>query len=268
MRILKIMELDYIDIGVNFLEKSFANDLDEVLKRAFESNVNIMINTSSSIEETNKSLELIKKFPNNLYTTAGIHPHNAQSGDEYLEQNLLKLIENNGVVAIGECGLDYFRNFSPKEKQLSVFETHLEVANKSGLPLLLHQRDSHQDFVKCLKEIMKPPILGVAHCFTGTLDQMKTYIDMGLYIGITGWICDERRNHDLLKAVKELPLDRLLIETDSPYLSPRTLKRVRRNEPKNLPHIAKKLALEMGVELSMLRHHSVENAKNLFNISN
>ena len=115
---------------------------------------------------------------------------------------------------------------------------------------------------------MKPPILGVAHCFTGTLDQMKTYIDMGLYIGITGWICDERRNHDLLKAVKELPLDRLLIETDSPYLSPRTLKRVRRNEPKNLPHIAKKLALEMGVELSMLRHHSVENAKNLFDISN
>ena len=262
------MSISYIDIGVNLLDESFNKDLDEVLDRSFGSNVNILINTSSSIEEAKRSLDLTERYPSKIYTTAGIHPHNASMADEQLKSNLLEIIKNKSVVAIGECGLDYFRNFSPKEKQLSVFKTHLEAAKETGLPLFLHQRDAHEDFLSCLNDMLDAPILGVAHCFTGNADQMKTYLDMGLYIGITGWICDERRNDELIQAVKQLPLDRVLIETDSPYLIPRSLKKSSRNEPMYLPVIAEKLAAEMGIGPSALVAHTVSNSMKLFNLSN
>ena len=262
------MSISYIDIGVNLLDESFNKDLDEVLDRSFGSNVNTLINTSSSIEEAKRSLDLTERYPSKIYTTAGIHPHNASTADEQLKSNLLEIIKNKSVVAIGECGLDYFRDFSPKEKQLSVFKTHLEAAKETGLPLFLHQRDAHEDFLNCLNDMLDTPILGVAHCFTGNADQMKTYLDMGLYIGITGWICDERRNDELIQAVKQLPLDRVLIETDSPYLIPRSLKKSRRNEPMHLPVIAEKLAAEMDIEPSALVTHTVSNSMKLFNLSN
>ena len=262
------MGIGYIDIGVNLLDESFKKDLDDVIDRSFESNVNILINTSSSIEEAKRSLDLTKKYPSKIYTTAGIHPHNASMADNQLKSNLLEIIKNKSVVAIGECGLDYFRNFSPKEKQLSVFKTHLEAAKETGLPLFLHQRDAHEDFINCLNDMLHEPMHGVAHCFTGNVDQMKAYLDMGLYIGITGWICDERRNDELIQAVKQLPLDRVLIETDSPYLIPRSIKKPRRNEPMHLPIIAEKLAKEMGIEPSKLVTTTVSNSMKLFNLSN
>ena len=262
------MGIGYIDIGVNLLDESFKKDLDDVIDRSFESNVNILINTSSSIEEAKRSLDLTKKYPSKIYTTAGIHPHNASMADNQLKSNLLEIIKNKSVVAIGECGLDYFRNFSPKEKQLSVFKTHLEAAKETGLPLFLHQRDAHEDFINCLNDMLHEPMHGVAHCFTGNVDQMKAYLDMGLYIGITGWICDERRNDELIQAVKQLPLDRVLIETDSPYLIPRSIKKSRSNEPMHLPVIAEKLAKEMGIEPSKLVTNTVSNSMKLFNLSN
>ena len=262
------MSIGYIDIGANLLDESFNKDLDDVLDRSFGSNINILINTSSSIEEAKRSLDLTKKYPSRIYTTAGIHPHNALTADDKIKSNLIEIIKNKSVVAIGECGLDYFRNLSPKEKQLSVFKSHLEIAKETELPLFLHQRDAHEDFVNCLNDMLDRPIHGVAHCFTGNVDQMKTYLDMGLYIGITGWICDERRNDELIKAVKQLPLDRVLIETDSPYLIPRSLKKSRRNEPMHLPIIAEKLAIEMDIELSSLVAYTVSNSKKLFNLLN
>jgi len=261
------MDMDYIDIGVNLLDSSFEEDRDEVIDRAFNSNVQILINTSSSMEDSVRSLNLAKKYPSKIFTTAGIHPHNASTGDNSLKESLTRMLQNDCMVAIGECGLDYFRNLSPKDKQLSVFKTHLEVAKETGLPLFLHQRDAHEDFTNCLNEVLDSPIHGVAHCFTGNIDQMNAYLDMGLYIGITGWICDERRNADLIKAVKNLPLDKVLIETDSPYLIPRSLKNVRRNEPMNLSIIAEKLADEMGIEHLQLANQSVINSKKLFNLS-
>ena len=261
------MDMDYIDIGVNLLDDSFKNDRDEVIDRAFNSNVRILINTSSSMNDSKLSLDLAKKYPSKIFTTAGVHPHNASTGDNSLKESLIRMLQHDCMVAIGECGLDYFRNLSSKDKQLSVFKTHLEVAKETGLPLFLHQRDAHEDFTNCLNEVLESPMHGVAHCFTGNIDQMKAYLDMGLYIGITGWICDERRNTDLIKAVKHLPLDRVLIETDSPYLIPRSLKNDRRNEPMNLSIIAKRLANEMGIEHSILANQSVINAKKLFNLS-
>ena len=131
----------------------------------------------------------------------------------------------------------------------------------------MHQRDAHEDFINCLNEIFNEPIKGVAHCFTGNVEQMKTYLDMGLYIGITGWICDERRNQELIRAVKQLPLNRVLIETDSPYLIPRSLKKSRRNEPMHLPIVAMKLADEMNIEASRLVNHARENSIELFGLS-
>lgn len=261
------MGIDYIDIGVNLLDEAFKKDLHEVLDRAFNANINILINTSSSIEEANQSLELTKKYPSKIYTTAGVHPHNASIASDQLKEELIEVLQNDCMIAIGECGLDYCRNFSPVEKQLSVFKTHLEVAKETGLPLFLHQRDAHEDFINCLNEIFNEPIKGVAHCFTGNVEQMKTYLDMGLYIGITGWICDERRNQELIRAVKQLPLNRVLIETDSPYLIPRSLKKSRRNEPMHLPIVAMKLAEEMNIEASRLVNHARENSIELFGLS-
>jgi hypothetical protein len=151
------------------------------------------------------------------------------------------------VVAAGECGLDYFRNFSPHPDQQRVFRAQLELATRARKPVFLHQRDAHEDFLQILRDYRG--LAGVAHCFTGDAAELAAYLDHGLYIGITGWICDERRGQNLQRLVADIPLDRLLVETDAPYLLPRNLEpkpRTRRNEPKYLPHIVDAIARRRG----------------------
>ena len=260
---------DLIDIGANLTHESFVKDFDAVLERAHAAGVQRIIVTGTSAAASQAAATLAANSSGMLYATAGVHPHHA---DDYIAATTATLRAIAGspeVIALGECGLDYFRNFSEPAAQRYAFRQQLLLAADIGLPVFLHQRDAHNDFVKILREHIGSLAGGVAHCFTGTLEQMSTYLDMGLYIGITGWICDERRGHDLRDAVRELPLDRVLIETDAPYLLPRTLPQKpfkRRNEPSVLPHVLETLADLMQVDSVALAKHATENTERLFRL--
>jgi len=155
------------------------------------------------------------------------------------------LLRQPQVVAVGECGLDYFRDLSPREAQRATFAAQLEMAVEAGKPVFLHQRDAHADFVAILREFEGQLCGGVAHCFTGDAAQLEDYLALGLSIGITGWVCDERRGAHLREVVPRIPAERLMVETDAPYLLPRDLEpmpKSRRNEPKYLVHVARAVA--------------------------
>lgn len=258
-----------IDIGANLTHDSFDRDRDEVISRADAAGVRRMIVTGASREGSPQALQLAQKMPGKLFATAGIHPHHATELDETTERMLRDLVQQPEVVAVGECGLDYFRNFSPANTQRHAFSKQLQLAVDSGKPVFLHQRDAHDDFVNILNEFLPGISGGVAHCFTGGPEEMAEYLEMGFYIGITGWICDERRGHDLQEAVKNLPLERVMIETDAPYLMPRDLPEklpARRNEPLVLPHVLRSLAKHMDCDETELASSATANTEKLFGL--
>jgi TatD DNase family protein len=207
-----------IDIGANLAHDSFDEDRENILRRAAEAVVITVIVTGSSDESNVRAAELAAENPGALYSTAGVHPHHASDYNDASDELIRRLATREAVVAIGECGLDYFRNFSPREAQLDAFGRQLQIARETGLPVFLHQRDAHDDFVEVLEPELPHLSRAVAHCFTGEGESLREYLAMGLYIGITGWICDERRGKHLHDIVDVIPDDRLLIETDAPYL--------------------------------------------------
>ena len=238
------MATQLIDIGANLTHESYDLDIDQVIKRSQDAGIAKIIVTASSISESKRVAAMIKQYSGILWGTSGVHPHHAKEADDLFAETLDELIQNENIVAVGECGLDYFRNFSEPREQQKVFRIQLQIALKNSLPIFLHQRDAHNDFIGILKEHESSVIDGVAHCFTGNKKQLKAYLDIGLYIGITGWLCDPRRNQDLIDSIHYIPMDKLLIETDSPYLMPKALEKelkTRRNEPCFLPYIAKRL---------------------------
>ena len=261
---------DYlIDIGANLTHSDYALDIDVIIKEALESNIHQLIVTGSNNDESIKAHTLTKIYPNILYSTAGVHPHYASTYNKSVEQSIHKLSQYDSVVAIGECGLDYYRNLSPKKDQIKAFESQLEIAKDTNLPVFLHQREAHNDFASILQRNIKDLSNAVAHCFTGSEEMLSAYLDMGLYIGITGWVCDERRGKDLQKIVNKIPLNRLMIETDCPYLLPRTVKpkpKSRRNEPKYLHEIVKTIAKYSTYSEQDIVSSSTENAQKFFNI--
>lgn len=263
--------MDYlIDIGANLTVSSFNADLDEVIQRAINNRVEVMIVTGSNLEDSRAAIELAQQYPETIYSTVGIHPHHADSFNQDSIRSLRELHQDDSVVAIGECGLDFNRNYSISDNQINAFEAQLALAVELKKPVFLHQRDAHDDFVSILQNCLTDLSGAVAHCFTGNVGEAAEYIDMGLYIGITGWICDERRGSDLREAVKHIPLDKIMLETDAPYLLPRDLKakpvHSRRNEPCFLPHICEITARYMGVDRDELAAASVENTKLFFGI--
>ena len=259
-----------IDIGANLTGSSFKTDLDDVIQRAISNGVGQIIVTGSDIEDSLEAFELTKEYPEVLYSTAGIHPHHADSFDEEAIDSLRELHKHATVVAVGECGLDFNRNYSISENQKNAFEAQLELAVELQKPIFLHQRDAHDDFISMINNCQSGLVAAVAHCFTGNVQEALEYIDMGLYIGVTGWICDERRGRDLQQAVKHIPLDRIMLETDAPYLLPRDLivepVRSRRNEPCFLSHVCKITALHMGIDDEELAVASLKNTKRFFKI--
>lgn len=258
-----------IDIGANLTHDSFDADRAAVLERARAVGVERLIVTGTSVTESVRALELAKEYPGELFATAGVHPHHARDFDGHSTEALRALAGNDEVVAIGECGLDFFRNFSPPEQQRTAFSAQLELAAEVGLPVFLHQRDAHDDVLSLLEPMRDRLRGGVAHCFTGGLDQLLAYLDLDLYIGITGWLCDERRGGELLRAVSRIPLDRILIETDAPYLLPRDLPekpRGRRNEPRFLPHVLERLASAMDRPQEVVAEATRINAETLFGL--
>jgi TatD DNase family protein len=252
-----------IDVGANLTHASFAPDLADVVARARAHSVETMIVTGTSVEESGHAAEIAERF--DLYSTVGIHPHHAK--DFANTDDLKRIAAHPRVVAIGECGLDFNRNYSPHPAQEDCFTAQLQLGIDLGKPLFLHSRDAHPRFSQIISSFK--PEKAVAHCFTGERDELRAYLDLGLYIGITGWICDERRGKHLLELVGEIPRDRLLLETDAPYLTPRDMKpqpKARRNEPAFLPHILKAVARALGRDPGEVADETTRNAKALFGL--
>lgn len=266
---MSIEPIELVDIGANLTHDSFAEDRDEVIKRASDAGVKRIILTGSSVESSRDAATLAESMPGKMYATAGVHPHHASEYSDSAHESLSDLTSRESVVAVGECGLDYFRNFSPQEDQRDAFRRQLELAAETGLPLFLHQRDAHADFIEILGPAMGNITRAVAHCFTGGAEELKACLDLGLYIGITGWVCDERRGQDLRSIVGQIPLDRLMIETDAPYLLPRTLDpkpKTRRNEPMYLREVLRVVADAMGESADTVAQATTGNAERFFSI--
>jgi TatD DNase family protein len=240
---------DLIDIGANLGHESFEHDLDAVIERAIAHGVAQMVLTGASRAGSPRALEIARLRPGRLFATAGVHPHHAAEYTAEADAELRALQREPEVVAVGECGLDYHRDFSPRPAQRRAFSLQLQIAADTGKPLFLHQRDAHEDFLAILAEFdgRLGPI--VVHCFTGERHELHAYLDRGWHIGITGWLCDERRGAHLREIVADIPAERLMIETDCPYLMPRNLRprpSHRRNEPMFLGHICGELARDRG----------------------
>lgn len=260
---------ELIDIGANLTHDSFDADRDDIMERAATAGVNRMIVTGTTVEASLHALQLARDCPRRLFATAGVHPHHADEVDGEAVSALKSLVAEPEVVAVGECGLDFFRDYSPRDAQRRAFEAQLRIAAETGKPVFLHQRDAHDPFVSLLREYLPEITGGVAHCFTGNRQELEEYLELGLHIGITGWICDERRGDSLRDAVRYLPLDRVLIETDAPYLLPRDLPEKpsgRRNEPSVLPHILDTLARHMQQETGVVARATTANAERLFGL--
>ena len=235
------------DIAVNASNKQLVNHFDELLGRSIAAGVDKWLMVGTDVEESIENLRIAQVDGDcaHLFCTAGVHPHDAKSvNHDYIEQ--LRLLQRDRrVVAVGECGLDFNRDFSPRPQQEKVFAEQLALAVELDKPVYMHERDAFERFhaiYSCYGDKIEK---GVVHCFTGDKAALTQYLDMGLFIGITGWICDERRGLDLRELIRFIPLDRLMLETDSPFLLPRSLTpkpKSRRNEPAYLVHIAETVA--------------------------
>ena len=261
--------MQLIDIGANLTHDSFDHDRDAVLQRARDAGIAQMIVTGASREHSPKALALAQAHPGLLFATAGVHPHHASEYTAECDAELRALHAHPEVVAVGECGLDYFRDLSPRPAQRKAFERQLEIGVATGKPLFLHQRDAHDDFVAILRQFEGKVGPCVVHCFTGTREELRECLDHDWTIGITGWLCDERRGAHLREFVKDIPANRLMIETDAPYLLPRTVKPApshRRNEPMWLRHIVAELARDRGEAVEAIAAATTANARRVFGL--
>lgn len=264
------MTVSLIDIGANLTHDSFDKDRNRVISRAIDAGVDRFILTGSSAEGSQDAVSLVKEYPQRLFATAGVHPHHASEYSDDVHRILSDLTRQKSVVAVGECGLDYYRNFSPVQQQKNAFSRQLDLAEHCRKPLFLHQRDAHDDFVSLLRPRIDSLPQAVAHCFTGDEAMLSDYLEMGLFVGITGWICDERRGSHLRALIPRIPANRLMIETDAPYLLPRTLTprpKTRRNEPAYLGEVLRVVAESAGRSVQDVARETTANAERFFNLS-
>jgi TatD DNase family protein len=258
---------ELVDSCFNFTNESFRKDEAAVIQRAIDAGVTTMMVTGSSADESLAGIQLAERYPENLYTTVGVHPHLSKEWQTNTLERLRKLAQHSRVKAIGETGLDYNRNFSPQKDQRYAFEQQMELACELDLPLFLHERDAHEEFTALLRQYRKDLNAVVVHCFTGNEDQLETYLEMDLHIGITGWICDERRGVHLQELITRIPSNRLMIETDAPYLVPRHLRpqpKARRNEPAFLPHILETVARSLDLDPTSVAQATTATARRFY----
>ena len=260
-----------IDIGANLGHNSFNDDRVDILERAKAAGLEHIVVTGTDLEENCKALDLVSRFPDFLSCTAGVHPHHAdevQKDAGWLDE-LRAQLQYERVCAIGETGLDFHRNFASHENQRRVFGMQLDLAEELAKPVFVHERDTGGE-VATMLETRKSSIAGaVVHCFTGSREDLTRYLDAGFMIGITGWVCDERRGQRVRELVCDIPDDRLMIETDAPYLTPRNMPKPfpRRNEPANLQWILAQLAQLRGQDEAALGQITAGNARRLFSVA-
>ncbi len=258
-----------IDIGLNLMHPSFKKDRNKIIEEAKQADVNKFIITGTTVKSSETAAKYASNHPNTLYSTAGVHPHDAKTCDETTIESLKEISKNNSVVAIGECGLDYNRDYSPRDTQRKWFEKQVELAENINMPLFLHEREAHKDLYEILESHPKIAKKAVIHCFTGTKKEAEKYIDLGCYIGITGWICDKKRGKSLQEAIHSIPSDKLMIETDAPFLIPKNFNKKpkkNRNEPKYLPQILKTIAHYKDTNTETLKKTITKTTEKFFNI--
>ena len=259
--------MDLVDIGANLTHEAFHGDLEAVLERAEQAGVRRLVITGADEGGSREALELARRYPDSLRATAGVHPHAAAQASDRAIETLRDLADHALVTAVGEAGLDFNRDLSPRAQQEALFERQLELAAELGLPVFAHERDAHTRLVRLL-ERWRPHLPAiVVHCFTGTRDELDAYLALDCHIGLTGWVCDERRGEHLLEFVDRVPAGRLMVETDAPYLLPRDLRpkpRSRRNEPAYLPHIVERIAAARGETADALAEHTTATARAFF----
>ena len=259
-----------VDIGANLTHQSFGHDLDQVITRAEAAGLAHIIITGTDLDSSVAAMDLAQTRPRLFSCTAGYHPHVAAACSQQHFEAIAQLARQSKVVAVGETGLDFNRNYSPREDQLQAFERHLQLAIEIEKPLFLHQRDAHEAFYKLLKKYRAELSGGVVHCFTDSESALAEYVELDMHVGITAWICDEKRGSLLRSLVSQIPCDRLLVETDAPYLLPKTLQpkpESRRNEPRYLDEILKTLSTCTGRSIEKLARETTQNAVALFKLA-
>ena len=249
-----------VDTHCHLYFEELNKDLDGVLDRANDLGVNTFICVGTNLSDSYESLLLAQKYKS-VYATAGIHPHDSKdAGGDYL-QELRKLLDNEKIVAVGEMGLDYFRNISSPDTQKIVFKAQLKLAEETNKPIVFHNREADEDIINILSDFAN--VIGVAHCFSSSYETAIRLIEMGFYISFSGNLTF--KNSHLPEVAKKLPLERLLVETDSPFLSPAPF-RGKKNEPGRARYVAEKLAEIFGSDIDFIASITTANAKKLFNL--
>ncbi len=262
--------MELIDIGVNLTNKRLRFDIDQIVQQSLEQQVTTLVVTGTSLQHSELAIDLCHLYPEQLISTAGVHPHDAKEWNEDSEQKLLTLLDEDCVRAVGECGLDFNRDFSPRDQQVAVFQQQLEIAVNSKKPVFLHQRDAFDTFHALLREYRHRLPNVVVHCFTDSKTALYQLLDLDCHIGITGWICDERRGLELQAMVKDIPSNRLMLETDAPYLLPRDLPNKPKNNvnlPRYLPHILNAVARHQHKKPHQLAAEVLSTTRKFFRLS-
>ena len=262
--------MQLIDIGVNLTHPSFANQREAVFERAVAAGVSQMLLTGTSLDGSEQALLLCEQLDpqgQRLFVTAGVHPHDASSWTADSPRILQDLLKQQRTRAVGECGLDFNRDFSPRPMQEKALEQQLALAVELQLPVFLHERDANERLLAILREFRDQLPAAVVHCFTGEQRSLFSYLDLDLHIGITGWVCDERRGSHLHPLLREIPSQRLMLESDAPFLLPRNLRpkpKSGKNEPAFLLHILQEVARHRGESPEQLAASTSANARNFF----
>jgi TatD DNase family protein len=238
-------------------------NLSEVIERAKENNIGKIVSISSDIPSTEETITLAERN-SFIFATTGVHPHSADQTNEEVLKRLDQFAKHEKVVAIGETGLDYFYMNSEKEVQINSFVEHIRLGRKHNLPVIIHVREADENMVEILKKERAADVPGVIHCFTGNYDTAVNYLDLGYYISFSG-IVTFKRSEELRKAAKKIPANKILIETDSPYLAP-VPHRGKPNEPSYVKHVADTLAEVRGITFDELADITKANAETLFRI--
>ncbi|MGP0174691.1 TatD family hydrolase [Pseudomonas sp. NCHU5208] len=262
--------MQLIDIGVNLTHPSLAPQAEALLERAQAAGVCQWVLTGTSVAESEASLALCRQLDaggQRLFSTAGVHPHDASSWNAATGNALQDLLAEPQVRAVGECGLDFDRDFSPRPQQEKALEAQLALAVQLRKPVFLHERAASQRLLEILRDFRDHLPAAVVHCFTGERQALYAYLDLDLHIGITGWVCDERRGTHLHPLLKDIPGERLMLETDSPFLLPRTLRpkpKSGRNEPAFLTEVLREVALHRQQSQEALAKQTSATARDFF----
>lgn len=256
--------IKFVDSHAHLDDKKYEDDRDLLIEQLYDAGIKYCINVGESVATSLASIDLAAKY-DMIFATVGIHPHHA---DNVTEDDLIeieRISSAHKVVAVGEIGLDYYYDTSSRENQKKIFQKQLDVAVKVDLPVVIHNRDSEDDCLDILQQYRDKGIRGCIHCFSGTLDFAKACMEMGFYISFAGQITFPKAE-DLREVVKNIPLDKMLIETDSPYLAPQP-KRGKRNEPPYVSFTAHKISELKGVDIETVAKITAENTAKLFSLS-